>query len=397
MTTKFSAGGQSIGYIYQVRYALNLILSEKNIDKDIAIEQLDDVHFSNEGTVEELIQLKHSISKKASLSNSSGEFWKTIRVWSELTFEKKIKPVNIVLTLITTATASEDSICSFLRMDHNRNPKEAVKMMLDFIKTSESEVNKVNFDAFTKLSEEDRFSLVNSIQIIDNTPNILNVPDLIKQKLKVAVRRAHLDSIYERLEGWWFNRVIENVARNSNESISGFEVQDYINEVRDQFSKDSLPIDYRKAVPTDINAESDSIQFIEQLKLISLSNRRIEQAIHDYYRAFTQRSRWIREDLVFVGELEQYEDRLLEEWDRQFEMIMEDEMHNDELLMKKRGKELYNKIQELQINIRKNCIEPYVMRGTYHILADKSDLILGWHPDFVNRLKKLLIGKRKVI
>ena len=41
----------------------------------------------------------------------------------------------------------------------------------------------------------------------------------------------------------------------------------------------------------------------------------MEFAIRDYYRAFEQRSRWAREDLLVDGELENYERELVEAWE----------------------------------------------------------------------------------
>lgn len=396
MATKFSAGEQAIGYLYQVRYALYLLLDDKNIDKDVAIEQLDDVHFEEVGSPVELIQLKHHISKQASLTDSSTDFWKTIRVWSEQIKDNKIVAEDLILTLITTATAPDESIASYLRGDSKRSPEEALKKMFAYIKKSKSKTNEVNFKAFKTLNEKDQKDLINSILIIDNTPNILTVSDLIKQKLKLVVRRPNLNALYERLEGWWFNRSIVHLASKSNELISGIEIQDIVNDIRDQLTIDSLPIDYRSEVPSDFDISDKQYLFVEQLKLISLSNKRIEHAISDYYRAFLQRSRWIRDDLLFVGELQRYEEHLLEEWERHFEMINEDVIEETELRMTKNGKILYNKIQELQIHIRKNCVEPYVMRGSYHILANKETICLGWHPQFIEKIKEIISTYEKV-
>lgn len=396
MSTKFSAGEQAIGYLYQVRYALYLLLEDKNIDKDVAIEQLDDVHFESNGSPEELIQLKHHISKKASLTDGCTDFWKTIRVWSEQIRKKEIILDDLILTLISTSTAPDKSIASYLRGDNNRNPETALKRMLAFIDRSRSETNKVNFEAFKNLSEEEQKKLVTSILIIDNTPNILTVSELTKQKLKIVVRRPNLNALYERLEGWWFNRVIVHLVGKSTELISGIEVQDMVNDIRDQLGIESLPIDYRTETPSNIDISKDQRLFIEQLRIISLSSKRIEHAVRDYYRAYLQRSRWIRDELLFVGELQRYEDQLLEEWERYFEMVNEDETEDSEISMRKRGKELYNRIQDLQIHIRKNCIEPYVMRGSYHMLANKNDLCLGWHPQFVARIKEVVSTYEKV-
>lgn len=82
MADDFSAVEQLSGYLYQFRYAL-LFYCRKAIDLKF-IENLDEVQFSNEGTVEELLQFKHHVKRKGGLSVRSTDFWKTIRVWANL-------------------------------------------------------------------------------------------------------------------------------------------------------------------------------------------------------------------------------------------------------------------------------------------------------------------------
>ena len=44
-----------------------------------------------------------------------------------------------------------------------------------------------------------------------------------------------------------------------------------------------------------------------------------------------------------------------------------------------------------EILIRPLCGEPFVMKGSYQILA--NSLKVGWHKDFINRLSYLLCGE----
>lgn len=75
-------------------------------------------------------------------------------------------------------------------------------------------------------------------------------------------------------------------------------------------------------------------------------------------------------------------------------------IENEETQPKKRGKgknkilpihagrNLNQTIEAKDIRIRTRVDEPYVMRGTYHGLA--NGLKIGWHVDFIDRLKHLL-------
>lgn len=130
--------------------------------------------------------------------------------------------------------------------------------------------------------------------------------------------------------------------------------------------------------------------FVHQLQLIEVGNPRIFLAIRNYFRAFEQRSRWIREDLLLVGDLEHYEDRLIEEWELYFER-MKEELGTEatEEAKKLASQALYKWVEDgLHLPIRTRLTEPFVSRGSYHILADS--LRVGWHPEYSTRLQRLI-------
>lgn len=59
---------QMLGYLYQVRYALALLLENDNPDFQINIEKFDDIAFSKDGVPKQLIQLKHHVQRQGSLT-----------------------------------------------------------------------------------------------------------------------------------------------------------------------------------------------------------------------------------------------------------------------------------------------------------------------------------------
>lgn len=389
--TQFSAGSQALGYIYQARYALYLILTKEEDKDSVAIECLDDVVLENEGTPQELLQLKHHMNHEASLTNTSSDLWKTLRVWSTYVKENKIDLSQITLTLITTATASKTSATSLLRNDKNRNPKDAKEKLIEAAKKSTDASLEKSFKAFLDLSSKNQIDLLTCIYILDKSPDILDVEEQIKKELRLSVRPKHLELLYERLEGWWFGLVIRSLHEGFKNPITLFEIKNKINDLADQFKQDALPIDfYNLEVPDNFNRESRI--FVHQLHEIAAKNTRIERAIRDYYRAFQQRSRWIRENLVFAEELEEYEEKLVDEWER-YKDRLEDEAEFDfdqEEDCQKFGMKVFGGIDsDIDVRIRKNVSEPYVMRGSYHMLADEEEPRVHWHPKFLDKLTEL--------
>ncbi|MHB1674008.1 MAG: ABC-three component system protein [Acidobacteriaceae bacterium] len=112
-------------------------------------------------------------------------------------------------------------------------------------------------------------------------------------------------------------------------------------------------------------------------------------AVKDYYRAFEQRSRWLRDDLVLLGDLTQYERRLVEEWELIFEGV-QDELGQAaaEEEQQKAARQVLRWAESTSIPIRPGVTEPFITRGSLHMMAD--EVRLGWHPQFRERLAALL-------
>lgn len=393
----FSAAEQAIGYLYQIRYALWLLLDGAE-EQELVLEALDDIHLESQGTPLELLQTKHH-STKASLTDASPDLWKTIRVWSTHLLHRHIQIPPTTLSLVTTATAPPGSIASKLRPTDDRDCEEALKKLNHIVKTSENKSLKEAFDAFTGLSPEQQRELIEATYILDQSPMIDDTAGQIEDKIRAAVSREHRSALFERLEGWWFGKGVAQLREGSAQPIPGFEVYDKLRTIADQFRPDALPIDFLDAKPESVDPAGDDRLFVQQLRIIDVSNRRIEKAILDYYRAFHQRSRWSREELLDGGEVEQYEDRLVDEWER-FALSLTDEQQDNnapETELKKVGRQIYKWMEQLaDYRIRPNVSEPYVMRGSYHMLADKSLPRIWWHPKFLERLEQIHAKRAKV-
>lgn len=393
--TEFSAAPQAIGYLYQTRYALYLILSSSREGLELSIEGLDDIVFEENGLPQELLQLKHHAAG-ASLTDYSSDLWKTLRIWSANLSEGKISLIDSTLSLVTTSHAPDGSIAALLRPGNNRQPKLAAKKLLDIANTSTNSSLIPAFQAYMALSANQQEMLTRSIQILDSSPNISDTTHQIKERLRFAVRRQHLDALYERLEGWWYGKMVRHLNKESTEPITGYEVHDKIREIAEQFEPDALPIDFFEAEPSVApDPNSDNRRFVLQLKAIAVNNRRIEKAILDYYRAFEQRSRWAREELLIGDELEQYERKLVDEWERYYLSLQDDWQFDIETATEEDGqrfgRDVYKWIDQVaSIPIRPRVTEEYVMRGSYHILADRNPPTVWWYPHFVKRLEKIL-------
>ena len=385
-----SAASSTLGYFYQCRYALVEALRRLPDENaiSVAIETLDDVVFEAAGSPIDLLQTKHHTSATGNLSDASPDLWKTLRIWivrlTDSTF-----PRDAQFFLITTAACTEGSAAAYLR-PRNRDPAKALERFAATASTSTSATNRLAYRAFNSLSLDQRKHLVTAITVFDRSPPIGELLRELRIAVFHAAARRFLDSYVQRLEGWWYARVVEQLQHAKPAPILGEELEAESNRIREQFKRDSLPIDDDIMSATlDATGYQDRL-FVEQLKLINVNPNRVVHAIRNYYRAFEQRSRWIREDLLHVGDLDRYEARLIEEWDLMFQQMTDrlgDEAAEEALLHAAR--DLYNWVElGAHLPVRTAVTEPSIARGTYQILAD--DLRVGWHKEFRLRLQHLL-------
>jgi hypothetical protein len=385
----FDASASALGYAYQWRLGLLLLLRAMREDLQIAlsIERIDDLSLAADTA--SLFQTKHHKPGAGTLTDGSDDLWKTIRVWCARIRDKTVDPATSRFAIVTTTPAPDESIASLLRQDDQRDPTAAEQRLLVVARSSKSVTNKSAYEALEQLDPAARTALVNNIFVFDGEERVANLPALIEREILVAADPQHLAGFRERLEGWWFNRVITHLDDIERVPISAEELNIRIGDLREQYHRDSLPIDFLFAEPDDVDVDNDTRMFVHQLRLIAINNSRIESAIRDYYRAFEQRSRWIREDLLHIGELDAYERRLVEEWKR-YRAILDDELPVATDAEKAEfGRRFYRWVElDAKFPIRPRCEEDYVMRGSFHILADGHRV--GWHPEFIERLKHLM-------
>lgn len=394
---QFSAADSALGYLYQVRCALlwSLQRLKDEVEFEASIETLDDVTFERAGTPIELLQTKLHKNRGADLSDYSPDLWKTIRIWIAALNSGAITK-STSLYLVTTENAAINTVAGNL-LKEGRNVGEAVNKLNSVAQSSTNQVNAAAYTAYLGMSAEERHSLVDKITIIDAAPGIADLDELLKSEVFFAAPRIHQEAFLNYLEGWWFRRAVSQLQNiKVGDRILSEELEAQMADLRDQFKQDSLPIsdDLLNYELDDATAEIHrDFPFVQQVKLATHHSKRIAGAIRDFYRAFEQRSRWQRQDLLFVGDLTVYEKGLSEEWELLFAGA-EDKLGTGATDDAKRSaaQEVLSwaEIGNVSTRIKANVSEPFVTRGSLHILANQ--LRIGWHPEFRERLQHVLEG-----
>ena len=394
--SQFSAVDATLGYLYQVRTALLWALRRLKQEADflVSLETLDDVTFETTGgDATDLLQTKHHLTGVANLTDASPDLWKTLRIWFEGTSQGRI-PATACLYLLTTGNATPASAASKLRMAARDVP--AAQAALDGTAQSSSNLgNRPAYQAYLRTTQAERSAILARVVIVDAAPTVTALDEELRQEVFWAVRKRHHAAFLDRLEGWWLRRVLGQLTDPSVGRIGSAELEAEMSDLREQFKQDALPIDEDLLSFTLDEAKlaaHDGSTFVWQIQIIKAGKKRIAAAVRDYYRAFEQRSRWLRDDLIVGLDLHKYEKRLSEEWELIFE-AMRDELGNPATDEQKEqsARSVLAWAERATIPIRPQVTEPFVCRGSLHLLSDAG--CIGWHPEFRDRLTSLLSAK----
>lgn len=379
----FSANEPTLGYLHQIRFGLMLIIAEPNEEAKLFIERLDDISIDTTNSLD-IYQTKLHIKSIANLTNANPDLWKTLRVWSEGIKNGTLNPDSCLFHLVTTATAANGTIPFMLRQGTHgtRNIEEILNSLIDVTQTSANATSSAAYSSFNSLTKEQQEKLIEKITIIDASIDLNDSKNKILYELRNVTLKT--EALYERLEGWFIGQIILQLQNLRNE-ISAREVRAKIIDIADCLKADNLPNDFNTPITSDEEQLKPyrHFSFVRQLEIIDSNQRLINHAISDYHRAFSQKSKWLRDGLISPLDETEYHNRLKEDWDRKFAIIADSSTSDIEEIQKQNGKKFYETHyvnQCPQLHIKERFKEQYMTTGCCHMLSEKKEI--GWHPNF---------------
>ena len=196
----------------------------------------------------------------------------------------------------------------------------------------------------------------------------------------MAAPKNQIANFVERLEGWWFARVIDGLV--DKKSIPLLAIDQRIDELREEFQRDALPVDVKGSVPSpEVIAELDKRPFVQQL-------RRIKSVRHGSSLRFgttIARSSSGRvgpaKKLLVDGELERYEGDLKEAWEPRFLTLLDSLPNPCAPETKIAGGQKIFQWAEQDADFPLRAVrERFLTHGSFQMLANRN--VVGWHPDF---------------
>ncbi len=386
--TSNNAAGSMTGYLFQARYALLLSLQEarRTPAHSVSIEQFDDVAFVDSEGPFELIQTKHH-SNPDKTSDNSVDVWKTISIWVNRVSENPSVAADTRFFFLTTSTAAAESALSKLRRTgDSRDVPGAVRLLVLAAKKSKNQTTEAARRRFLSLDPALRKLLIGNIWVFDKAPNIVDVRDEIVAELQYTAPVERVSVLVEHLEGWWFNRIVIALTDPDQSDIPLAAIRDKVIEIGNNFKVGNLPLDDNIDNMSPVTTlPRDDRKFVRQMNLIRVSKNEMLLSVLDYYRASAQRSRWAREKLLLDGEVDRYDRRLQEAWNRRFIADIADiEEDSGDDTKQRIGKEIYRWACQYERPLR-NREELWLSSGSFQILSD--NVLVGWHPNYATLLQ----------
>jgi len=378
----FCAAAQWAGNFYQVRFGLVKLLELKDPEADLFIEAADDVVASVQGGLEHFQTKLHQDKGAGSLTDKSVDLWKTLRVWSGLV--TKLQNSKATFHLVTTAKAPSGSAAYYLG-EKDRNESEALKLLEFAATASKNEETAEARLAFRNLKPDEKTQLLKSTFILPEAGNLSDLDNRIEKALYFAIPQKLVGAAVKRLKQWWLERVedavLQMVGTGTPTPISGADLHEQVMMLKDKLNNENLPADFLEKAPDSTNECFDiEKMFVKQLNLCGDNPFVVEGAAYEYWRATEQRGAWAVDGLLNPGELTVYDTRLKNTWHSKRGYAWKNSGAADDEQKRAMGLTLLENLQDCHIPIRNRFSHEYVMRGTYHILADQLEV--GWHPDW---------------
>lgn len=395
-STQHSAPAAAAGYLYQCQAALLELVTRgwENPELVMFLEALDDIEIQA-GGAREALQIKHHGAGGGNLSDVSVDLWRTIGVWLDV-LPALAPGEQPAFTLLSTGEAPAGTAASLLRTDNAREETTALRLLESAASTSSNQQTQVARERFLQLPPNERIRLIQAIKVRDKQPPLEEFSTELERRLTHGFRPQHRDDFLTALEGWWY-RQCRRLLTNRLPGVTGRDLTNEIARLRDGYTADNLPppLDPASLSDAELGAYADRA-FVKQLEWIAYSNDQIVIAIHDFYNAQAERSRWLRNGLLAIGDLESYESRLVDTWRRAFaDMVRELEGETDSDTAKEEaGRTLLQHLRtQDHVRVRERFSNEMITHGTLHELADQPKAErtqIGWHPDFQQRLEELL-------
>lgn len=386
--SRSSAGGSIAGALWQVDLGL-LYLLQAPTQSTLTIEEHDDLGLIQaDVSVAVYIQAKHS-ERASTLTAKSVSWWKTLRIWMELTGEGDglFPKFELVTTLKTGSTLQ--ILC---RNEASRSDSELRGLVAALDEIADKSPNAELVEAYLAWkmrTPEYKLALLKSTTIRAEAPKLAEITTSLREELRrIGVPQQNLKEAQEILSEWYRDTVRERLGSGGCR-LSKDEFLQALQSVHSRTSAVTLIFRHGATEIPQMIAEHECRKtYYRQLDLLGAASKDFLFAYEMLSRARIERDDWLSHSPVARQDLEEHESDLINSWGsvRLRELRREPTSEREE---RECGWRVHDEcVHNAKSMIRGELVRHHVHVGTLHLLADgPADPRVGWHPRFEELLK----------
>jgi hypothetical protein len=388
MTESIPVAPQTLaGFEWQLRRAL-LALFGLRVGQVLEIEVIDDVSVRLEdGTLLTALQTKHALGE-GSLTARSPEWWKTLRVWTQLLTAGKVGP-DTALVLCTPLGAGEG--IAPLTGQPSGDDVIAICSALDEI-AAEAPNEKLSaaYSAWNGLSPGQKLALLHRVRIEAAEPRLAELRPKIDEELaRVSFRDHQIPAARQRILGW-LNETVDVRLGLGGCKIAFEDFRTALTDIRETALPSNLvPLMADAPVPPLEEEDMADPIYLRQLRLLEASAEDRQFAVAMLHRAVAERDNWLNQSLVGTSALSAFRGELKNVWTRERLRATRTAPKTEPEAVKV-GWEVHDACGAHSAQISGSPAPPHMTVGTFYLLsnAPPDEPEIGWHPEYVVRLKK---------
>lgn len=371
------------------KQALHELITRPNPNLKVSIEEKEDVSVEIDNCLE-FIQVKSSTADGTQpLADGYPDFWKTLSHWIDKT--KEYSTFEIGCYRYSVSSEHEIKIGEIAKsFKKAQGISEATNVLAEIRKRSESgdlTIPQAYADKLFSPGNEEIVVSIISLFTYELHPNF-------QRQLKELFynqgthKKSHNEAIFNSVSGWLDDQVAPFTQRGKPAHIFWSDFHKEAIAQANRFVTDPLASTIGNPNDEEVVQEIDhSPVYLRQLDMIDVDDDRKMQAVIDFLRCGKQINDWSKSLEVTKDSLEGYDEALCSKWDSIAGVCYMEE--SDE---KKAGRITYLKTKgnTLSLSLQGRAVPSFVSHGRLNNLAsnppDKPRI--GWHPRYVEELKK---------
>lgn len=380
---KSNAPGQFLGYSIQFPRALFHLLTCSPGDR-VCVEVLGDVATQkSDGSL--LTEEDKSSLVGNPITNKSTDLWKTFFNWIKAVNDNEIVITNTKFVLYCNKSGRPGIVDKF----NSATDESQIKAAIEYAKTELSDIDEEHdvWEFYNYVVNENKNILIGMIERFEfQLGEGTSYDELRKELIRKRIPDSQLEFVLDELLGWLQKDILTKIS-SKKQAIVSWEEYSHRFTVLFERSRSRELIDFTLRFPLGLEEINNQIKsrptYVKQLDIIGMNEDDIIKAVTDFMRASINRGKWIEAEIIDEDIASDFESRLNRYWNnrrRGINITYSDKSEKD------RGQLLYSDCMERTETIRDMSPPDSTISGTYHALADCP--VLGWHPDWQQKIEK---------